>query len=103
VDQFAKHYLRKLFKKLEAELTMYVELLFTKVNSTIHFLQQGYDKAAHVPRSRPAAELQIKPGEGLNHEEQIGICVGALLDDNNCSHVEWLKDILQKAVTERKL
>ena len=103
VDQFAKHFLRKLFKKLEAEPAMYVELLFTKVNSTIHFLQHGYDKAAHVPRSRPAAELQIKPGEGLDHGEQIGIAVGALLDDNHSSHVEWLKDVLKKAATERKL
>lgn len=103
VDQFTRHFLRKLFKKLEAEPAMYVELLFTKLSSTTHFLQHGYTKEVHVPKPRAAAELQIKPGSGMqSHAEQIGVGVAALVDDNKSGDVEWLKDVIKKAVNERK-
>lgn len=49
--------------------------------------------------SRPAAELHIP---GLPHNEQVGVAVGALLDDNKGDAVDWLKDQLTKAVSERK-
>lgn len=48
MDQFVKYYLRKLFKKLESRPEMYVELLFTKLNSTMHYLTHGYDKEIRV-------------------------------------------------------
>jgi replication fork protection complex subunit Tof1/Swi1 len=102
-DQFARHYLRKLFKKLESEPSLYVELLFTKINHDLHFLQHGYDKEIHVSKPRAAADLHIKPGVEMNHGEQVGVGVGALLDENKSHHVEWLKDVLTKAVRERKL
>ncbi|KAI5840596.1 timeless protein-domain-containing protein [Tricharina praecox] len=103
VDQFTKHFLRKLFKKLEAEPAMYVELLFTKLSSTTHYLQHGYTKELHVAKPRAAAELMIKPGSGVqSHSDQVGVGVAALLDDNKSSDVEWLKDVIRKAVTERK-
>lgn len=52
MDQFVKHYLRKLFKKLEKTPELYVELLFTKVNATMHYLQHGYDREVKVPKPR---------------------------------------------------
>lgn len=48
MDQFVKYYLRKLIKKLENRPEMYVELLFTKLNSTMHYLTHGYDKEIRV-------------------------------------------------------
>ncbi|CCX13350.1 Similar to Topoisomerase 1-associated factor 1; acc. no. A1C928 [Pyronema omphalodes CBS 100304] len=102
VDAFAKHYLRKLFKKLEQEPALYVELLFSKMNSTIHFMQYGYDKEAHVSKPRAAAELEIKKGTALSAAEQVGVVVGAMLDGEKSGLVEWIKDVLRKAATERK-
>jgi replication fork protection complex subunit Tof1/Swi1 len=102
VDQFTKHFMRKLFKKLEAEPALYVELLFTKSNSTLHYLQFGEGKEVHVSRPRAAAELHVKPSAKLSHAEQIGVAVAVLLDDNNSGEVEWLKDVLKRAFNERK-
>ncbi|KAH0615023.1 uncharacterized protein H6S33_000659 [Morchella sextelata] len=99
MDQFVKYYLRKLIKKLESRPEMYVELLFTKVNSTMHYLTHGYDKEIRVRVPRPAAELHIP---GLPRNEQIGVAVGALVNDNKGDAVDWLKDILNKAISERK-
>lgn len=39
---------------------------------------------------------------GLPHNEQVGVAVGALLDENKGDVVDWLKSQLTKAVSERK-
>lgn len=39
---------------------------------------------------------------GLPRNEQIGVAVGALVDDNKGDAVDWLKDVLNKAISERK-
>jgi replication fork protection complex subunit Tof1/Swi1 len=57
MDQFVKHFLKKLFKKLETTPELYIELLFTKVSGTIHYLQHGYDKEAKVSKPRLALFL----------------------------------------------
>ncbi|CUS10895.1 unnamed protein product [Tuber aestivum] len=100
MDQFFKHYMRKLVKMLEKRPELYVELLFTKVNSTMHYLQFGYDKQAQVSKPREAAELRIKPG--LEFNEQVSVVVGALLDENKGDAVDWLKTVLSTAISERK-
>lgn len=99
VDRFARHYFRKLFSNLEREPTLYVELLFTKINYTTSFLQHGIDQEKHFPKPRAAAQLVVKPGTEHNH---FGIGVGALIDDMKSEEVEWLKDVLRKAISQRK-
>lgn len=52
MDQFVKYYLRRLIKKLEARPEMFVELLFTKMNNTMHFLTHGYDKEIKIRQAK---------------------------------------------------
>lgn len=52
MDQFFKHYMRRLVKMLEKRPELYAELLFTKVNSTMHYLQFGYNKEIKVSKPR---------------------------------------------------
>lgn len=52
MDQFVKYYLRKLIKKLQARPEMFVELLFTKMNSSMHYLTHGYDKQVKARQPR---------------------------------------------------
>lgn len=52
MDQFVRYYLRRLIKKLEARPEMFVELLFTKMNNTMHFLSHGYDKEIKVRQTK---------------------------------------------------
>lgn len=58
-----------------------------------------YLPSFHLTPSRPAAELYIP---GLPHNEQVGVAVGALLDENQGDAIDWLKGQLTKAVSERK-
>ncbi|KAL7266282.1 Topoisomerase 1-associated factor 1 [Rhizina undulata] len=100
MDQFVKHYFKKLTRKLENNPALYVELLFTKINSTVFFLQNGYDKEMPVSRPRSVVELQVAPG--MPHAEQLGVAVGVMLDDNEGDAVDWLKGVLGSAISERK-
>ena len=106
-DTFARHFLRKLFRKLQGEPALFVELLFTKLNASRHFLQYGYDEQLLTLRSRPpragAAELHVASSAGLDHAAQIGVAVAALLAANKDAHVEWLKDVLRTAQAQRRL
>lgn len=106
-DTFARHFLKKLVRRLQAEPALFVELLFTKLNASRHFLQHGYDDQLLTLRSRPspagAAELHVAPSAGLDHAAQIGIVVAALLAANKAAHVEWLKDALRAAQAQRRL
>ncbi|KAI5778884.1 timeless protein-domain-containing protein [Geopyxis carbonaria] len=100
VDQFARYYLKKLFRNLEKEPALYVEILFTKMNSTLYRLQHGRDKDVRVAQPRAAAELKIK--DGMDQDGQVGVVVSVLLNNDKSEHVEWLKDVFKKAMIERR-
>lgn len=99
-DQFVRRYLRRLTRKLEKQPELFVELLFTKLPKTVHFLQHGEDPEFNVRVPKPAAELEVRPG--MSHEEQIGVAVSTLIDGDKADAVEWLKSVFTKAVAERK-
>ena len=98
-DEFAKHFLRRLFKKLEKEPVMFVELLFSKLPTTFSYLQFGQTPEYKVSYPRTYLDLELKPG--LNHAESLGVCISALLDDNLSPVLEYLKTTFRQAATER--
>lgn len=94
---------RQLFKKLarmiEQRPHLIVELLFSKINSTVHFLEHGYEKPVAAGKPRAPAELEVKPGMDL--DRQIGIVVTVLLEQKQGDAIEWVKKVLSSAVDER--
>ncbi|KAH8683154.1 timeless protein-domain-containing protein [Tricladium varicosporioides] len=99
-DEFVRQILKRCFKKIQERPELVVEMLFSKINSTAHFLEYGYEKQTVTAKPRAAAELQVKPGKEL--DEQIGIVVSALLDKNEADHVSWLKEQLFISERERR-
>ncbi|PHH71513.1 hypothetical protein CDD82_6478 [Ophiocordyceps australis] len=102
-EELVKHLLRKCFNKLEQRPQLLVEMLFSKLPKTAFFLEFGYEKQtiASARALKPAAELQFKFTE--ERDRQIAIVVGAMLDRNESEHIDWLKQILGDAETERRL
>ena len=99
-DELVKQIIRKCTKKLQERPELVVEMLFSKINSTAHYLEFGYEKQTVASKPRAAAELEVKGGK--EWEDQIGVVVGAMLDRNEGEHLQWVKTQLVEAESERR-
>lgn len=101
-EELVKQIIRKCVKKLEERPALITELLFSKINSTAHYLEYGYEKQTISSHPRPAAELEFKRDADLEPGQKIAIAVGALLDKNQADHIAWVKSQLSNAESERR-
>jgi replication fork protection complex subunit Tof1/Swi1 len=99
-DEFVKQILKRCIRKIEERPELVVEMLFSKINSTAHYLEYGYEKQTVSSKPRATAELEVKPG--IEWEQQIGILVSAMLDRNEGDHIQWIKSQLSSAESERR-
>ncbi|KAK4041651.1 timeless protein-domain-containing protein [Parachaetomium inaequale] len=99
-EELAMQVIRKCMKKLEERPALFTELLFSKINSTAHYLEYGHEKQTITSNPRPAAELEFK--REVERDQQIAIVVGVLIDRNQTDHLEWMKKQLSEAESERR-
>lgn len=99
-EELVKQIIRKCVKKLEERPALITELLFSKITSTVTYLEYGYERQTVTTNPRPAAELEFK--RPVDHDQQIAIAVGALLDKNQEDHINWVKSQLASAESERR-
>ncbi|KAI0881100.1 timeless-domain-containing protein [Annulohypoxylon maeteangense] len=100
-EELVKQILKKCIRKVEERPQLIIEMLFSKINATAHYLEYGYEKQTlSTSQSKPAAELEFRHLVG--RDQQIAIAVGVLLDKNLGDHVTWLKGQLSAAETERR-
>lgn len=100
-EELVKQILRKCIRKIEERPQLIIELLFSKIAATAHYLEFGYEKQTlSSAQSRPGAELEFR--HIVERDQQIAIAVGVLLDKNLAHHIGWVKDQLSKAIEERK-
>lgn len=89
VDEFARHYFRKLSKLFVKRPQFYVEVLFSKIHEHIYFLQHGFELPTVEKHPRPAAAITFVDTT-LSRDEQIGILVATCLRADTM----WLKSQL---------
>ncbi|KAK1760682.1 timeless protein-domain-containing protein [Echria macrotheca] len=99
-EELAKQIIKKCVRKLEERPALFTELLFSKTNSTAHYLEFGHEKQTVSTNPRPAAELEFK--RETSRDQQIAIVVGALLDKGQGDHLAWIKKQLSEAESERR-
>jgi replication fork protection complex subunit Tof1/Swi1 len=99
-DELVKQILKKCTRKIQERPELVVEMLFSKINSTAHYLEYGYEKQTVTSKRRAAAELEVKPGK--EWEDQVGVIVGAMLDRNEGEHLQWIRSQLLSAESERR-
>ncbi|KAH8160983.1 hypothetical protein CIB48_g7259 [Xylaria polymorpha] len=100
-EELVKQILRKCIRKIEERPQLIIELLFSKIAPTAHYLEFGYEKQTlSITQPKPGAELEFR--HLVERDQQIAIAVGALLDKNLAHHVKWVKDQLSNAIEERK-
>ncbi|GAB1314277.1 Topoisomerase 1-associated factor 1 [Madurella fahalii] len=99
-EELSKQIIKRCIRKLEERPALFTELLFSKINSTAHYLEYGYEKQTVSTNPRPGAELEFK--REVERDPQIAIVVGVLLDRNQTDHLEWIKKQLSEVESERR-
>ncbi|KAL9083842.1 MAG: hypothetical protein Q9159_005567 [Coniocarpon cinnabarinum] len=99
-EELVRQIFRRLIKKMQQRSSLGVELLFSKIPSTVYYLEHGYDKEVPKATPRPPADLEVKPGMSI--EDQIGVAVSVLINQHKADHVAWVKQVLHAAMDERK-
>ena len=98
-DELVKQIIRKLVKKLDQRPELAIELLFSKINSTIFYLEYGYEKQTTSSKPRAPATLEVRGS--MTIEEQIGVAVAALYQDS-IEQIDWLIKVTASAIDERQ-
>ena len=99
-SEISRQIFKKMIKKLDERPELIVEMLFSKIHSTLYYLEYGHEKQT-ISASRTPAELEIRPASGRDLQEQIGIVVTILIKDGKSDLVRWVKDVLGHASDER--
>ncbi|KAI0169531.1 timeless-domain-containing protein [Hypoxylon sp. FL1284] len=100
-EELVKQILKKCIRKIEERPQLVIEMLFSKINATAHYLEFGYEKQTlSTSQSKPAAELEFR--HIVEREQQIAIAIGVLLDKNLADHINWVKSQLSAAESERR-
>lgn len=97
-DELVRQLIRKMFKKLQQRPELAVEMLFSKINSSVFYLEYGYEKQTTSSRPRPPAVLEVRGA--MTRDEQIGVAV-AVLYDGKIDSVDWVAKVLSSAASER--
>ncbi|KAF2084832.1 timeless-domain-containing protein [Saccharata proteae CBS 121410] len=99
-EEFSKQLFRRVVKKVEERPELVVEMLFSKIPTTLFYLEHGHEKEIATRAPRPPAELEVK-GD-LDQDAQIGVAVSLLINQNKSDHLAWAKKVLSSAAEERK-
>ncbi len=99
-DELVRQLIKRLVRKLDQRPELAIELLFSKINATVHYLEYGYEKQTVSSNPQGPAELEVKPG--MRGNEQIGVAVAVLVDQNKSNALAWVKGVLTSASSERR-
>ena len=100
-NELVKQVLKRLFKKLDQRPELVVEMLFSKINATLYYLEYGREKQTMTTWRAPP-ELEVNEAVGRGIRDKIGIVMAALDNDDKGHLAGWVKAVLVHAVEERQ-
>ncbi|KAB8231057.1 putative DNA repair protein (Tof1) [Aspergillus alliaceus] len=101
-EELARQIIRRMTKKIDQRPALITELLFSKMNSTLFYLEYGHEKQTLTSVRRAPAELEVNPADAVTFSEKINIVVGALVMDEQADLVAWVSSVLGSAAEERE-
>jgi replication fork protection complex subunit Tof1/Swi1 len=99
-EELVRQLFRRLTKRLKERPELMVEMLFSKIPSTLFYLEHGYLQEVTKSAPRPPAELEITPD--LSPIQGIGVVTSLLILETKFELVSWVGNVLEKAIEERK-
>ncbi|KAF9892359.1 Topoisomerase 1-associated factor 1 [Aspergillus nanangensis] len=100
-EELVRQVIRRLVKKLDQRPALVTELLFSKINSTVFYLEYGHEKQTISTNKRAPAELEVNPRDAATADKKINVVIGALVMDEKADLVSWVSDVLGSAAEER--
>lgn len=100
-EEFVRQLIRRLIKKIEQRPALITEMLFSKINSTLFYLEYGHEKQTISSDKRPPPELEVNSHGASTQNDKLGIVVGALAKDGRIDLVKWVSEVLGSAADER--
>lgn len=97
--ELARQVFRRLIKKMQERPALAVELLFSKIPSTMYYLEHGFDRELPARKIRHVADVEVKPG--MERADQIGVAVSVLINKGKSFVLAGVKDFLLSSATER--
>lgn len=99
-DELVRQLFKRLNKKLQQRPALIVEALFSKINSSVFFLEHGYEKEIAISKPRAPATLEVKGA--MTKDEQIGVVIAVFHGNNHLDVVDWVAKIIDSAANERQ-
>ncbi|KAJ5180717.1 hypothetical protein N7492_003927 [Penicillium capsulatum] len=101
-EELVRQIIRRLTKKIDQRPALITELLFSKMNSTVYYLEYGHEKQTISTAKRAPAELEIASKDVTTSEAKLQVVFGALVLDGRADLVKWVVDVLSSAASERE-
>lgn len=101
-EELVRQIIRRLVKKIDQRPALVTELLFSKMNNTLFYLEYGQEKQTISTSKRAPAQLEIISKNATTADAKLGIVVGALVLDGRTDLVKWVVDVLDSAASERE-
>ncbi|KAE8338913.1 topoisomerase 1-associated factor 1 [Aspergillus arachidicola] len=101
-EELVRQVIRRMIKKIDQRPALITELLFSKMNSTLFYLEYGHERPTLPSVRRAPAELEVNPSEATTQEDKINIVIGALVMDGQADLVAWVSNVLGTAAEERE-
>ena len=98
-DELVRQLIKKMIKKLDQRPELAIELLFSKINATTFYLENGYERQTTSSKPRPPATLEVRGS--MTPDAQIGVVVAALYEDKS-EQIDWVIQTLASAIDERQ-
>lgn len=101
-EELVRQIIRRLVKRIEQRPALVTELLFSKMNATVFYLEYGHEKQTLSTAKRAPAQLEISAKDATTPEAKLEIVTGALVLDGRTDLVKWVVDVLNSAASERE-
>ncbi|KAF7589112.1 Topoisomerase 1-associated factor 1 [Aspergillus hancockii] len=101
-EELVRQVIRRMIKKIDQRPALVTELLFSKMNSTLFYLEYGHERQTLPSVKRAPAELEVTNSEAETIADKINIVVGALVMDSQAELVAWVSNVLGSAAEKRE-
>ncbi|KAJ5532175.1 hypothetical protein N7494_008727 [Penicillium frequentans] len=101
-EELVRQLIRRLVKKIDQRPAMITELLFSKMNSTVFYLEYGHERQTISTAKRAPAELEFTSKETMTKDSKLGVVAGALALDGRADLAKWVVEVLSSAASERE-
>ena len=99
-EELIRQLFRGLTKKLQERPELMVEMLFSKMSSSLYFLEHGYDRELPKKSPRMPAELEICGLDDTN--QKVAVAIKILQSEDKSNTLAWLTGVLRSSLEERK-